>query len=285
MVERPRETASDEQLAASTAPTDAVPATAPKDAVVGWLTDFDSPAVGVIRERRLDHRVIPPGVVPRTRVPLSAFIAVTAGIGAALVAIASMLEPRWEFAPAPVVAPTSTSSPPPPTRPEPTPAPVVSLLPDSCGDFFSAKMEKKLKNKDLKLYTPDSLADDSLTMPTGRDVGTSDTQLAKMLAGVAEIECYWLHESGPELGGVLTTVGEGRERQLQLARKRLGQLDLTRVEEHGGIRYYEESADASGMPVGESHFFKGGVWFATSWYGYGPRGYSVDMAESVLGRR
>jgi len=255
--------------------------------VVGWLTDFDAPAVGVVRERRLDRRLIPRGVVPRTKIPLSALIAVTAGIGAAIVAIVSMIEPRWEAEPGAVVAPTISSSPPPPSRtpaPAAPAAPIESLLPDSCAEFFSARMEKRLESKDLKLYTPDSLAEDSLSIPAGRAAGTSDAQLSRMLAGVAETDCYWIHEGGPKVGGVLTTIGEGRDRQLALAQARLDKLGLTRVEEAGGIRFYEESADDAGMPMGESHFFKRGVWFATSWYGYGPRGYSVDMAKSVFSK-
>ena len=32
-----------------------------------------------------------------------------------------------------------------------------------------------------------------------------------------------------------------------------------------------------------SHFLRDGLWFATRWYGYGPYGYTSDMARQVFG--
>ena len=283
MVERSVGSASEEELAGSAAlaPEAGGRGTA-TDAVVGWLTDFDAPAVGRARERRLDRRTLPRRVVARTRIRWSTLVAVLAGIGAAAIAVATV-DPRWDGAPVPVASP-STSAPPPSATPTPV-TPVPSLVPQDCGRFFSARMEKRLRSHDLRLYDRDSLADASLTLPRGRSVGTADNRLARMLAGIAETECFWLHDENPEVSGVLTAVGEGRARQLALARERLDERGLTRLEEDGGIRYFEETVGADGVPTGESHFFKGGVWFATQWYGYGPRGYSADMANSLLGRR
>lgn len=294
MVERAGGKASERQLADSSVrspetgagtPQPGQPATA-KDAVVGWLTEFDSPIAARARERRVDRRVVPRVRVPRTplRVRWSTIVAVLAGIGAAAFAIATV-DPREETAPVPAQSSPPASAPPPSPSGAPPRAPVDSLVPDDCGEFFSARMEKRMKSHDLRLFDPDSLAEASLTLPRGRSVGTGDTRLGRMLAGIATTECYWLDSENPRTAGVLTAVGEGRDRQLQLARARLDKLGLTRLEEDGGIRYFEETVGADGVPTGESHFFRGGVWFATEWYGYGPRGYSADMADSLLGKR
>jgi len=286
MVERAAGSASDEELADPTAPAAGEPgdaAVTAKDAVVGWLTDFDAPAVGRVREKRLDRRVIPRVAVPRTRIRWSTIVAVLAGIGAAGIAVATV-DPRWELGPAPVATSPPPSAPPPPPTSAPPAAPVESVVPDDCARFFSARLEKRLRAHDLRLFDQDSLADASLGIPRGRSVGTGDARLARMLAGIAETECYWLDADDPGTAGVLTAVGEGRARQLQLARERLDKRGLTRLEEDGGIRYFQETVGADGVPTGESHFFRGGVWFATEWYGYGPRGYSADMARSLLGK-
>ena len=330
MVERAAESASDEELAGSAAQSGSdsesgsdakEPATA-KDAVVGWLTDFDA-APGPRRERRHDGRaahrdtararnsdatedsagdaapevttpaaaVTPRAPAARVRLPgahggirirWSTLVAVLAGIGAAAIAVATV-DPRFDSAPVPVA-----SSPP---APEPTPSPsgtgsanaAESKVPVECGQFYSSRMKNRLRSHNLRLYSADSLAEASLSIPRGRSVGTGDSRLGRTLAGVTETECYWLGADDPRASGVLTAAGEGRSRQLQLARDRLERLGHTRLREDGGIRYFQETVDADGVPTGESHFFRDGVWFATQWYGYGPRGYSADMAATVLG--
>ena len=238
--------------------------------VIGWLTDFDNPSVETARIRRLDRRLL-----PRTRFPLGAVLTLAAGAVAAW-AIAAAIEPTAERLPD-TIAPVPTQSSAPPT-PSATPAPEAVIdprLPDRCSQLFGNKITRDLDDKGLALTA-------RWTATTLPKAGSLDPELRDLLSTTTVMECYWLQPNDKTDRGILTAIGSVDSRESRNAVTRAVELGMTKSKELGGTRYYLQETDAAGNPQGESHFFRDGLWFATRWWGYGPYGYTADMAEHVF---
>jgi hypothetical protein len=149
-------------------------------------------------------------------------------------------------------------------------------LPDTCANLYTDDMKRVLAQAGLEVNS-------AWTGARNLPAGTADTELLRLLPTDDRLECFWLDEFGGEDSALLTVLVESTETSTQAAMARLTELGLTRREEHGGVRYFAESRDASGELHGESHFFRDGLWFATRWYGPGQFGYTADMVKRVFG--
>ena len=241
----------------------------PDEKMIGWLTDFDNPTIEKARNRRLDRHLI-----PRTKFPITAVLTLVAGVAAAGAIIAA-IEPTSSQVPDSVsTSPSQTSGPPTPT---PTPEPPVVVdarIPERCSQLFGSKMKNTLGDNGLELTGRWR----ATTLPR---TGSLDPELLDLLSTTTVMECYWLQPGDDPERGILTAIGAVDSRQARLAAARAVEMGMTKAKEVGGTRFYLMDTDATGMAQGESHFFRDGLWFATRWWGYGPYGYTADMADHI----
>ena len=265
----------------------ALPGTKRSPGDLRWVTAFDDPVVVRAAARASRRRTFFTGPWPARTL----FALVT---GALATWVAIDLSGRESSGPPLGVPATSTPSATPtpgatspedgaapdPAAPEPTVAPVPPVsgirLPDACRDLFGTGVTKQLTDEGLGLAA-------TIAGNLPHEVGSGDRRLRTLMGAESAKECYWVDDktSGQE-AGVLTAIGFVTDGDRRSAEKRLRDLKMNRIEENGGVRYFGEDTDIGGRPIGESHFFRDDVWFATNWYGYGPRGYTASMVGNVF---
>ena len=237
-----------------------------KPGLYGWVTDYAHTEPVTIKRRPRVLRWLTGGLVAAGVISLIAMIAVTA---------IAVLKPQL-FSPdaAPgAVSPTAT----PPPSPSPSDPPVVvvdTVLPLECEALFKQRMRAALSRQGLTLAT--SLSGAEKARP-----GSADRQLRALMRNHDSLDCYWLDEDGGERAAVLTRALEPGHRVTTKAKARLIALDFTEQRDEHGVRYFIESSSGA-EPSGESHYLREGVWFATHWYGVGPRGYTNHMVDNVF---
>lgn len=160
---------------------------------------------------------------------------------------------------------------------EPVVAPATDpLLPSSCESLFSSNVVSAANSAGLVLNP--SWADG--TDPGGLTL--VDPVLASTLASAPSLDCRWLSPNGGSGVGIRSVIAVVTYDQALELDTRLSALGYTAVDELGGTRYYFESS-SGGEPYGESHLVRDGLWFATHWLGYGPKGYTADMVVNHFG--
>ena len=246
--------------------------------VLGWVTDFDSPEVAKPRDKPSASR--PMRFAARVAKSRPAVVPIVTGAGSlaavAAIVIAALSRPIEEETGTGMGGPVGEVPRPSVTAPSATSAPDVSpLIPDTCADVYGADMKRVLTQAGLEV---NSAWTGSRNLPAG----SADEELLALLAEEDALGCFWLDEFGGADSALLTLLTGTTEQTTESAMARLTELGLTRREEHGGVRYFVESRDASGELHGESHFFREGLWFATRWYGTGQFGYTADMAQRVF---
>lgn len=223
---------------------------------LGWVTEFDDPAV----TRTLE---------PKRSLLLAAVGSVVFGGGAiAVIALLIAALTRPVEAEVGVEATRAPVAPPRPTTTATSEG--ASLVPTFCGALYSEAMHITLTGIGMKL--------DSTWEGEAR-AGSADDELHRMLAD-AELACHWT-QTDPAPAALLTRVAELTDVETEAAIARLDALGFTKLTEHDGIRYFVENTAATG-PTGESHFFREGIWIATHWQGHGQYGYTADMVRSVF---
>ena len=173
-------------------------------------------------------------------------------------------------------APTRTPAPPRPTPTGPVEPPRDSRVPTDCDEVYSRDMASTLTGAGLVLQ-------DATTPAVIEEPGSEDEVLRELLGERPLVECVWLDSGGGTQSGVLTVIAEATTERAAAVELRAGQLGMTRLVENGGHRWIVEGRTDAGVRTGESHFLRDGLWFATRWYGYGPFGYTSDMARQVFG--
>lgn len=241
----------------------------------GWVTDYAHTEPATLKGHESTLRKW----LYRTAIG-AAMVAVLAFVG---VVALSTLRPDLGIGTGPRQADGLNVEPREPVTPVvPKPAPVAtepaiaSLLPDDCRALFSREMITQLRREGLSLGSALS----------GREViepGSGDRHLRSLMRNETSVGCYWLDADGSTTAAVLTTVMEPGAAVVADVEARLKRLDFVVERDGEGKRYYIETT-VEGEPRGESHYLRGGVWLATHWHGFGPRGYSVDMARNLFGQ-
>ena len=250
----------------------------------GWVTDFDRPEVVAPREKRTRSRLTQYlANLSRTRPAVLPIAAGVGGmVGVAAIVIAAFARPIEEETGVPGAGPTrglpspTLTVPTESAEPSPRSGRESALLPDTCADVYSDEMKSGLADVGLEL---NSVWTGTRELPAGSE----DPQLRGLLIDEPGLECFWLDASGGADSAVLTVIADTSEATIERAMARLTELELTRREEFGGVRFFTETTNPEGERLGESHLFRDSVWFATRWYGTGPFGYTADMSVQILG--
>lgn len=145
----------------------------------------------------------------------------------------------------------------------------------TCEQLFSSSVVADANAFGLVLNPP--WADG--TDPGG--LALQDPELAQLVATSSGLDCRWLTPGGGSGYGIRTTVIPLDSSTAAWVSGRLAGLGYASQSEAQGTRYFFE-ASADGSAYGESHMVVGGVWFATHWVEYGPRGYTVDVVTNYF---
>lgn len=161
---------------------------------------------------------------------------------------------------------------------EPVAAPVVSdpRLPASCDELFSSSVVSAANSAGLVLNP---------TWADGTDPGGlafQDPSIASIIAAHPSIDCRWLSPNGGSGVGIRSVIAVVTADEAASLNAHFAALGYRPQSELGGTRYFFE-ASAGGTPYGESHIIRDGIWFATHWLGYGPKGYTADMVTNYFG--
>ena len=234
-----------------------------------WVADFEAPEVAKATTVRAPRRALVPGLIGG-----GAFVL----IGSAL--IAAFLRPfdaeTGAAEPTPLTPPAATSpSTAAPTEPQ-QPGP-VSVLPAACSDLYGRDMLETLEKAGLH-------HNEVWTGVRDASAGSRDEVLGQFLLDSARtIDCYWLDDEGGNQDAVLTVVTEVTPEQTAAIEARLIEIGQTKTNDRHGLRYFTERRVGAEVG-GEAHYLRGGLWFATHWYGTGPFGYTTHMADEVFSR-
>jgi hypothetical protein len=158
---------------------------------------------------------------------------------------------------------------------EPEAIPDDPRLTSTCADLFSPKVVSAANSAGLVL-NPE--------WAEGTDPGglvLKDRKLAAVLADAPALDCRWLSPNGGSGVGIRSVIAGVDPDQAAWLNRRFARLGYISQKELGGTRYFFE-ARADGTRYGESHIVRDGVWFATHWLGYGPRGYTADMVKNYF---
>lgn len=237
------------------------------DKLFAWVADFEE---GEPEQPRKPRRPLVPALIGG-----SAFVVLGSVI------LAAFLRPfevenglAGEEAPRPSAsAPSSTVA---PSEPEEPGEPVESsAMPASCDDLYGKDMLKTLDEAGLHL-------NQVWTGVREASAGSRDDTLKQyMAAAPTSIDCFWLDDEGGGKHAVLTSVSEVTPESAAAIEARLVAIGQSKANDRHGLRYFTEFR--SGQEVGgEAHYLRGGLWFATHWYGTGPFGYTTHMADQVF---
>jgi hypothetical protein len=163
-------------------------------------------------------------------------------------------------------------------EPDPVATPVATdpRLPASCDELFSPGVVSAANAAGLVLNPEWSVGTD----PAG--LSLQDPTLAAMLADQPSIDCRWLSPNGGSGVGIRSVIAVVTAEEAAALNGQFAALGYRPQNELGGTRYFFE-ANAGGTPYGESHIVRDGIWFATHWLSYGPRGYTADMVTNYFG--
>ncbi len=152
----------------------------------------------------------------------------------------------------------------------------VQSLGVTCTDLFSQGVVSAANSAGLVLNP--AWADG--TDPGG--LSLQDPELAAVLASTPSLDCRWLSPNGGSGVGIRSVIAVVDADQAAWLNGRFAALGYRPQNELGGTRYFFE-ANAGGTPYGESHIVREGIWFATHWLSYGPKGYTADMVTNYFG--
>lgn len=241
------------------------------DQLFSWVADFEAPAVAKATNVRAPRRALVPALIGS-----GAFVL----IGSAL--IAAFLRPfeaetgATDATPAPPAATSPSTIA--PTEPEPSEEPgSTSVLPAACSDLYGRDMLETLEEAGLH-------HNEVWTGVREASAGSRDAVLGQFLLDSARtIDCYWLDDEGGSKDAVLTVVTEVTPEQTAAIEARLIEIGQKKTTDRHGLRYFTERRVGTEVG-GEAHYLRGGLWFATHWYGTGPFGYTTHMADEVFDR-
>lgn len=178
-----------------------------------------------------------------------------------------------DVAPSDEPVPTATTA--------PTTAAAVAV-PASCDALYSPGFRATLEAQGFGLNPADK------DLSQYKSIGSEDYQLAALIedalsASAGQLTCQWLATAGASLEtGLRTNVLAVPDSISGQAMARLESMSFSKTSSNGGTRFsYEEHTENGDF--GESHFFRDGLWLATAWTGFGPDGYTADMASSIFG--
>lgn len=146
----------------------------------------------------------------------------------------------------------------------------------TCAELFSPSVESAANAAGLVLNPTWSAG----TPPGG--LSLQDPELASVLATVPALDCRWVGPNGDSGVGIRSVLAVVDADQAAWLNARFAGLGYRPQNELGGTRYFFE-ANSGGTPYGESHIVREGIWFATHWVSYGPKGYTADMVTNYFG--
>ena len=240
----------------------------PDDGLFDWVADFENPVVTEAQARRAPRAA--------SRVPVPVLVGGGALLAVVATVITALLRP-FEAESGLVPTPSRTPQPPVPTTSTSAtaePETVPDVLPASCDDLYGEDMVATFAEARMEV-------NQDWTGSREAPAGTADPGLRVMLEPKTSLDCFWLDANGGADAAVLTSVAVVSPAENALIADRLVELGFAQQNDRGGTRYFVEHT-VRGETVGESHFLRDGVWFATNWYGFGPWGYTGHMVDQVF---
>ena len=201
----------------------------------------------------------------------------------AMVGLAGCKTAESSPAPTATTAEVAPSEAPLPTTTPTAPIAAAVPVPASCDALYSPGFRATLEAQGFGLNPADK------DLSQYKSIGSEDYQLAALLEDALRgpttpgLTCQWLASAGASLEtGLRTNVVAVSDSVSAEAMGRLESMSFSKTSSNGGIRFsYEEHTENGDF--GESQFFRDGLWLATAWTGFGPDGYTADMAASVFG--
>jgi len=164
----------------------------------------------------------------------------------------------------------------------PTDAPSLSQpdastgLPASCDDLFSPAMRSSIESQGYSLNPGWVAQYDPL-------LGNRDPFVRDQLERLNSIRCVWALPEGVYGGGIETRVAVVTAVQAQTISESMLSLSFSALNELGSLRFVFSEPNSEYGQIGESHIIVDGLWFATTWYGFGPNGYTADIVNTLRG--
>ncbi|MFF1879670.1 hypothetical protein [Leifsonia sp. NPDC058230] len=113
--------------------------------------------------------------------------------------------------------------------------------------------------------------------------GSWDPNLARTLSTAPGLICDWAPPAGPSELFLTTQVRHVDGTTQAAALARLATIGAACNAYLGGDLCVMNAPDGNGALVGESQYFRDGVWLASDWYNAGPEGYTNEMIKTMFG--
>jgi hypothetical protein len=178
--------------------------------------------------------------------------------------------------------PTSTSTTAAAAAPTPTPA-VVNGLPSSCDALYSPALQKFVSPDGSLALNPAWKSGPGTVRTIENGYGSYDPDIARMLSTNPGLLCDWAPPAGPSSLFLTTQVRHIDEATKDAALARMNEIHAACTPYMGGDWCVINAPDGNGALVGESQFFRDGVWLASDWYNAGPEMYTAELIKTMFG--
>ena len=165
-------------------------------------------------------------------------------------------------------SPVSTPS------PEPTTSPVG--IPTDCREIYTKDWTPQMAGRVLN---PAWASDPTL----GTQDGTHNAEFASLLATTKQLTCHWGAPDGGSGRFIVTNIAALTIEQQAGAIANAQTNGFSCYPELDGTRCVIETVPDNDGQLGESHFFRDGIWIATLWTNLQPDGYTQDIVEALFG--
>jgi hypothetical protein len=179
--------------------------------------------------------------------------------------------------PEPIATPAAATA-----SPASTPA-VAGGLPTSCDALYSPALRKFVSPDDSLALNPDWKSGPGTVRSTERGYGSYDATVAGVLSTDPGLICDWAPPVGPSNLFLTTQVRHVDEATQAAVLARMKKIDAACTPYLDGDWCVMNTPDGNGALVGESQFFRNGVWLASDWYDAGPESYTAEMVKSLFG--
>ncbi|MFF1573724.1 hypothetical protein ACFVWR_13325 [Leifsonia sp. NPDC058292] len=160
---------------------------------------------------------------------------------------------------------------------------VAEGLLTSCDALYSPELQKFVSPDGSLVLNPAWKSGAGTIWSPDGGYGSHDPTISALLSADPGLVCDWAPATGPSAQFLTTQVRHADQTVRDAALARAKALGAVCTPYRGGDWCVTNVPDGNGALVGESQFFRGGVWLASDWYDAGPDQYTDKMITTLFG--
>jgi hypothetical protein len=159
----------------------------------------------------------------------------------------------------------------------------VDGLPSSCDTLYSPELRNFVSPDGSLALNPAWKSGPGTVRSADSGYGSRDPTISTMLSTAPGLICDWAPPAGPSYQFLTTQVRHADETTRKAVLARAEEIGAACTPYLDGDWCVMNAPDGNGALVGESQYFRDGVWLASDWYDAGPEQYTGKMIETLFG--